>query len=232
MLVGMRHAPPFIEEAMGELAGLGVKRVIAVIMAPQHSPIIMAGYHRAVEQAQGVLGEDAVVRVPRAWHTVPAFLEALAIRVREALDRLPPQERATVPVLFTAHSLPKSVVDKEPEYIEMLRYTADETMRRTGLDMARCQFAYQSAGHTPEEWLKPDIKDLFPALRAAGHRRALVAPVQFLADHLEVLYDIDVEARKQAADAGIELARIEAFNTMPLFIEALADVVKREASLT
>src|SRR5206468_7938951 len=144
----------------------------------------------------------------------------------EALDRLPPDVRQRVPVLLTSHSLPKRVVDREPEYLDQLRETVDAIVERVGLAADRWQFAYQSAGHTPEEWLKPDMKDLMPGLRAAGHRRVLMVPVQFLADHLEILYDIDVAARQEAEAAGLEFHRIESLNCSPLFIEALAEIAR------
>jgi ferrochelatase len=129
-----------------------------------------------------------------------------------------------VPVLFTAHSLPKAVVDRDPGYLDQIAETIDAVVERTGLDRGRWQFAYQSAGHSPEEWLKPDLKDLLPGLRGAGHRSVLVVPVQFLADHLEILYDIDIAAREEAEEAGLTFHRIELMNTSPAFIRALADV--------
>ncbi len=227
---GMRHTPPFISDAVQELASTGANRLVGVILAPQHSPLIMAGYHRAFDEAAASNGVWASARVAGAWHTVPSFLDGLSGRLVHAIAGLPPGERDSAPVLFTAHSLPKSVAEKESQYIEMLRDTAQEMARRAGLPPDRWQFAYQSAGHTPEEWLTPDIKDLFPLLRGAGHRTALVAPVQFVSDHLEVLYDIDVEARHQAQEAGLQLVRTEMLNARPEFIRALADVVLREAT--
>ena len=229
--VGMRYAPPYVSDALSELAAAGIRRVVGIIMAPQHSPIIMGGYHRAVDDARGGLPSDLDVRIAGAWHTVPSFLGALARRVEEALGGYSPADRDRVQVLMTAHSLPKGVVDREPEYLEMLRGTAAEVARRVGLSDDRWRFTYQSAGHSPEEWLKPDIAELFPLLARSGLRDVLVAPVQFLADHLELLYDIDVAAREQAEQAGLELRRIEAFNVMPEFIGALADVVRRELDL-
>jgi protoporphyrin/coproporphyrin ferrochelatase len=107
--------------------------------------------------------------------------------------------------------------------------TAQLVAQKLGLAPDQWRWAYQSAGHTPEPWLTPDVKDLLPELAAQGHRRVLVVPVQFLADHLEVLYDIDVAAREEAASAGVALDRVESLNTMPVFIEALANVVRREA---
>lgn len=226
--IGMRHTPPFIEEGFAQLVAKGVSQVVGVILSPQYSPYIMGGYHRALEQAREAVVPQLPTRVAGAWHTVPAFIDALARRVSDALDECPAAERDEVAVLMTAHSLPKAVADQEPDYLQQLRQTAAAVAQRAGLPPQRWQFAYQSAGHTPQEWLRPDIKELFPTLRQAGHRHALVVPVQFLSDHLEVLYDIDVAAKKQAEESGIELRRIQTPCVMPELIQALAEVVQRE----
>lgn len=229
--VGMRYAPPYVGDTLSELAAAGINQVVGIIMAPQHSPIILGGYHQAMADARGALAEDLDVRIAGAWHTLPSFLGALASRVEVALDGYPSAERDGVHLLMTAHSLPKQVVDREPEYLDMLRGTAEAVAQRVGLADDRWRFAYQSAGHSPEEWLKPDIAELFPLLAESGCKDVLVVPVQFLADHLELLYDIDIAAREQAEEAGLKLRRIEAFNVMPEFIRALADVVHRELDL-
>ena len=122
--------------------------------------------------------------------------------------------------------MPKRVIEREPDYINHLKETAAAVAELVGLPRERWMFCYQSAGHTPEEWLKPDFADVMPQLRAAGHTDVLIAPVQFLADHLEILYDIEIGAREQAEQHGIHFARIESLNTSPLFIKALAEVVK------
>ena len=226
--IGMRHTPPFIEEGFAQLVAKGVSQVVGVILSPQYSPYIMGGYHRALEQAREAVAPQLPMRVAGAWHTVPAFIDALARRVSDALYECPAAERDKVAVLMTAHSLPKAVADQEPDYLQQLRHTADAVAQRVGLPPHRWQFAYQSAGHTPQEWLRPDIKELLPTLQQAGHRHVLVVPVQFLSDHLEVLYDIDVAAREQAEESGIELRRIQTPCTMPELIQALAEVVRRE----
>src|SRR5205807_7838179 len=199
--VGMRHAPPFISKGMRELAEAGVDRVVAVILSPQYSDVIMGGYLRAIATAREGLGDDIDVRVARAWYDVDDFLDGLAGRLVAALQRAGPDD---VPVLFTAHSLPRSGADGEPGYIQQLFDTATAVAERAHLARERWQFAYQSAGHTREPWLAPDIKDLLPDLRARGHRTVVVAPVQFLSDHLEVLYDIDVAAREEAEGLGMK----------------------------
>jgi ferrochelatase len=226
--VGMLHSEPGIDPAVQRFAAAGVKRVVGIVLSPQWSPIIMGGYTRAVGSAVRHLGDDAEVTVAGPWHLLPEFIEALSDRVREALARFPTQRRDSIPVILTAHSLPKTVVDREPEYLEQLMATVEAVVARAELAPGRWQFAYQSAGHTPEEWLKPDLKDLFPELVAAGKREVLVVPVQFLADHLEILYDIDVAAREEAEAAGIAFNRIELMNTSPAFIRALSAVVARE----
>lgn len=225
---GMRHTPPFVVDGLAELVGAGCDRVVAIVMSPQYSPIIMGGYRDAVAEAREKVAPEVPVRVADAWHDLPAWLDALAQRVREALDALPPRERATVPVVLTAHSLPERVVQREPRYLDQLHETIRGVVDRVGLADDRWQFAYQSAGHSPEPWLTPDMKDLLPGIAAAGHRRVLMVPVQFLADHLETLYDIDVGAREEAEEAGLTFHRIEMPNTMPAFISALAEVVHRE----
>jgi len=228
---GMRFSEPSIVRGLGELAALRVRRVVGIIMSPQYSPLLMGGYHRDVAAARRSLGDRAPdVAISGAWHREPAFLDALGERIREGLERFAIGERPSVPVLLTAHSLPRRVADQEPDYLAQLLETAETVAGRAGLDRSRWTFCWQSAGHEPGEWMKPDLADLMPALRAAGHRSVLIAPVQFLADHLETLYDIDVAARQQAEAAGLRFARIESLNTSPRFVDALAAVVTHRLS--
>ncbi|HEV2139363.1 MAG TPA: ferrochelatase [Nitrososphaerales archaeon] len=224
---GMRFSPPFIADVVKQAAP-EQGCVVGIVMSPQFSPIIMGGYVRSLQEAVASLHRDGLgLRIAEDWHLQPFFLEALAERVREALARFPPDVREEVPVLFTAHSMPKRVVEKEPDYIEQLKGTAAAVAELVGLKEGRWLFCYQSAGHTPEEWLKPDFADAMPELRKAGYNHVLIAPVQFLADHLEVLYDIEIGARQQAELAGVVFARIESLNTSPLLIKALAAVVRQ-----
>ena len=228
----MRFSEPSIEHALGEIRAMGVRRVVGIIMSPQYSPLLMGGYARDAAAARASLGDRAPdVEIAGAWHLQPAFLEALAARIRQALDLFSIEERGSVPVLLTAHSLPRRVADQEPAYLGQLVETAETVADRAGLGRDRWIFCWQSAGHEPGEWMKPDFADLMPVLRAAGHRSVLIAPVQFLADHLEILYDIDVGARQQAEAHGLRFARIESLNTSPRFIDALAAVVARHVAV-
>jgi len=147
-------------------------------------------------------------------------------RVVDALGALPPDDRETAAVLMTAHSLPSHVAEQEPGYLAQLRDTAEAVANRAGIAVDRWQFCWQSAGHEPGTWMKPDFADLMPELAAAGRRSVLVAPVQFLADHLEILYDVDIGAREQAERCDIRFFRIESLNDDPDLV-ALAAVARR-----
>ncbi len=226
VVAGMRFFPPLIANVV-PAAAEGASQIVGIIMSPQYSPIIMSGYVRALQQAVANLGrDDLTLKIAEDWHLQPFFLQGLAERVQQALHRFPPEVRERVPVLLTAHSMPRRVVENEPDYIHHLKETAAAIAKMLDLRAGRWMFCYQSAGHTPEEWLKPDFADVMPELRAAGYRHVLIAPVQFLADHLEILYDIEIGAREQAEAAGMQFARIESLNTSPLFIKALAAVVQ------
>jgi protoporphyrin/coproporphyrin ferrochelatase len=225
VMAGMRFAPPFVADLVPQAAA-GAQQLLGIIMSPQYSPIIMSGYARALDEAVvGLQRPELTHKLAGDWHLQPFFLQALAERVEQALARYPEDVRQHVPVLFTAHSMPKRVIEKEPNYISHLKETAASVAALVGLPAGRWQFCYQSAGHTPEEWLKPDFADVMPELRRAGKTHVLIAPIQFLADHLEILYDIEIGARQQAEEQGISFARTESLNTSPLFIKALASVV-------
>jgi ferrochelatase len=225
--VAMRFSEPSIEAGLVELRDRGAGEVAAIVLSPQYSALLMGGYGRALDAAALALGDAAPsVEIAGAWYREPGFVAAVAHRIREALDRFEGEERSSVAVLLTAHSLPRRVADQEPAYLDQLRATAEAVAAAVGLDAGDWQFCWQSAGHEPGEWMKPDFADLMPQLASAGRRAVLVAPVQFLADHLEILYDIDVGAREQAEHAGIRFARIESLNVEPSFIDALAAVAR------
>jgi ferrochelatase len=219
---GMRFSEPSIALAVQDVSARGADQLIGLILSPQYSPLLMSGYVTALREA----ADGLPVRCVEAWHLNPAFIDVMASRIRRALAAYAGEP---VPVLLTAHSLPKRVVDREPGYVEQLHDTARAIAAAAELADEQWSFVYQSAGHTPEEWLKPDMLDVLPQLAAAGHRDVVVAPVQFLADHLETLYDVDVAGREQALAAGFEtFARVPAPNAEPDFIATLASVVRGE----
>ena len=226
--VGMLHSPPRITDAVDDLLGQGARRILAITLAPQFSSIILSGYQRTLDQVAA--SRQVEISLAGAWHTERALIASLADRLQAALATFPLELRGRVPVIFTAHSLPLAVVERDPGYIQQLTETAGSVAARAGLNRERWQFAYQSAGHSPEPWLKPDLADMLPGLRASGHRDVLIAPLQFVADHLEILYDLDIAAREQADAQGLRYHRMAMPNTSPDFITALAEVVRREAT--
>jgi ferrochelatase len=215
--VGMRFSEPGIgDEIRALVAEDAAERIVALPMSPQWSDRLMAGYERAVADSSTV-----PFALARSWYRAPSFIAAIAGATRESLVRVGGPSTA---IVLTAHSLPRRVFEAEPAYVEELRETARIVAETAGL--ATWSFAYQSAGHTAEEWLRPDLVDLFPSLAAQGATDVLVVPVQFLADHLEVLYDLDIAAAAQARAAGLNYHRIPMPNTRSDFIDALAEIVR------
>jgi len=217
VFVGMRNWRPFIADALEEAQRAGVTDLAVVPMAPQYSSLSVAKYRQAVEVA---LPAAMSLRFVDSWHADPGLLDAFAARVRQALARGPVDA-----VVFTAHSLPQSAIDKGDPYAEQVKQTAAGVAARAGL--AEYEQAWQSAGRTPEPWLGPSLEERLDALAARGRTQALVAPIGFVCDHTEILYDIDVQAQQFARARGLTLRRTESLNTLPSFIRALADVVRR-----
>ena len=217
---GMRHIAPRIATIVEGMAGDGVERFVAIALAPQRSSNA-AGYWRAVQAGLDAAGESA----PKAafiesWHDEPGFIDALATATREALDRF--DDPSSVRVVFTAHSLPARVVAEGDRYPDEIAATSRLVAGRLGL--ARYEQAFQSAGRTGEPWLGPDLRDEMRRLASEGVREIVVSPVGFVAEHLEVLYDIDIEAQAVAKELGMRLERARSMNTDEQFISALADI--------
>ena len=228
---GMRHSAPFIHDVVAACKEEGATSIIGIILSPQFSSFIMEGYCTALQAACTQAGySDGQVRVVGEWSTEPHFIQLLATRVTDALRTLRAQYGRYVPVLFTTHSLPERVVKKDPSYLTQLQKTIDATVVAIADPDFTWVAAYQSAGHTPEEWLKPDIVDILRVEAEKKTKAVLIAPIQFLADHLEILYDLDIAGREQCAEMNVAYNRIELPNTHPLFIESLAALVHTEVS--
>ncbi|HUQ44684.1 MAG TPA: ferrochelatase [Candidatus Limnocylindria bacterium] len=226
--IGMRFSEPSIEGGLVALGDAGVQHVAAIILSPQYSPLLMSGYAKAIDAARARLGPGAPqVTLAGAWHHEPAFIEGLARRARETLGQLPSADQDAVHVLFTAHSLPRRVANEEPGYLDQLRRTAEAVAAGAGIPVDGWTFCWQSAGHEPGEWMRPDFADLMPEIAGAGCRAVVVVPVQFLADHLEILYDVEVGAREQAERYGLAFHRIESLNDDRSLVSALAAVARR-----
>jgi ferrochelatase len=223
--LGNKHAPPFVEEAVAELAGAAPHDIVGLVLAPHYSRGSVGEYH---ERAAAAAGERGIAYVGiDAWHDEPAWLDAQADRVRAALRPLP----AKTKVLFTAHSLPERVLLADP-YPDQLRASATAIAERAGLDpWYGWALAWQSAGRTPEPWGGPDVLDVIRDLAATGRAEGvLVCPQGFVSDHLELLYDLDIDARRVATESGLAFARTASINDEPVVMAALAQRVRRAVS--
>jgi ferrochelatase len=240
--LGLKHSPPFIPEGVARMREDGIRRAVAIVMAPHWSGMSVETYVRRVEAAVHDEGGPAFSFV-RQWYGHPRFVDFLASRVSDALDRLSEHDRRRVHVLFSAHSLPvrtlgdasqrclrcdSSSCRKRCAYDAQLRETADLVAAK--LDVGSYGIAWQSAGRTSDPWWGPPIEDAIREAGRAGHRAVLVCSAGFVADHLEVLFDLDVEARGIAAEEGMRFVRTEMPNADPRFIDALADVVRDHVS--
>lgn len=225
--VGMRHWHPFIRETVAEIAAHGAQKIVALCMAPHYSRLSVGAYFAKLREALDEHGVRADVAYVESWHTHPRFIQAIADKVTVSLDRFPPEARDAVRIVCTAHSLPVSVIEQGDPYDAQLRETARLLARQLGIGPDRWQFCYQSAGARAVPWLGPDLGDVIVELAASGQRNALVVPIGFVADHVEILYDVDIEARRIAERTGVHLERTDSLNISPRFIDALADVVRQ-----
>jgi ferrochelatase len=226
--VAMKHWHPYIREVVPMILGAGYRRIIALTLAPHYSKMSIGGYKRALQDS--LKGTHHVeVEFIDSWYGNPIFHRAVAERITCALNQFQPN--AEVHVMFTAHSLPERILDYGDPYPKQLAASCQAIADL--LKITHWSFAYQSAGHTSEKWLGPDIRSALDVFsNSAEHcRNVLVVPVGFVADHLEILYDIDVEAQGFANRHDLNLRRIESLNTSSMFISALADVVKSRVSI-
>jgi protoporphyrin/coproporphyrin ferrochelatase len=214
---GAKHTDPLIEESAALLAGAGVTRVVGLVLTPHGSTL---GSQEYIERAAAALGSAThFVPVP-PWYGHPPLVELLAAQVRDALASV----RGRARVIFTAHSLPERIRESGDTYPEQLAESARLVAAAAGLD--EWMVAWQSAGRTPEPWLGPDVREVVRQLAAGDLAEAVViCPIGFVADHLEVLYDLDVEVAGVAAAGGLAYARTASLNDNPAFIGTLADLV-------
>ncbi len=224
VVAGMLHSAPTIDNAVAQLVEAGCKKMFGLLLSPQYSEIIMGGYHRSLEAAAAKYGISFSIINP--WPDEPNFIKLTASRLMEEHQKLSKQYGQAVPIILTTHSLPESVVNKDPGYLGQLQQTVAAIVREAGLKDNAWESAYQSAGHTPEKWLTPDLKDILASYANQAVAGVLIVPIQFLADHLEVLYDLDIAAREQANELGIHYHRIQLPNLDNLFIKALANIVQ------
>lgn len=220
--VGMRHWRPFIADTVDRMAADGVRRAVAIVMAPHFSSMSVGAYKKKLEAA--VAGRFEVALVER-WGDHPAFLDAVATRLRETLARF--SDPSQVAVIFSAHSLPQRILAAGDSYPAELRASAAAVADRLGL--AGWQFAYQSAGAMAEPWLGPDVERVMRDLAAGGARAIALCPIGFVCDHVEILYDVDVVYQGLARQLGVRLERTASLNDAPGLVEALRGLARDAA---
>jgi ferrochelatase len=226
--LGQKHAAPFIADAIDAMATDGVEEAVGLVLAPHFSRMSVGDYEARARGAAEARGWSGGLEMIESWHLEDGYVEYLVREVKIAIDALSAPARERPVVVFTAHSLPARILETGDPYPEQLQATADAVGGRAGLE--RWRIAWQSAGHTRDPWLGPDITETIATLAAGGATGVVVCPCGFVADHLEVLYDVDIEAARVASESGIGLTRTRMPNDDPAFLDMLAEVVMRRFS--
>lgn len=224
--IGMRHADPRIAVGVEALIDAGVDEIVAITLAPHYSRMSVGAYAALAQEAVAGASRPVPLTVVQSWNRAPAYVAFLTAAVRDRLADLPDGTH----VVFTAHSLPERILAGGDPYPDQLRETAEAVAAEAGL--TRWSIGWQSAGRTADPWIGPDVLEVLDTLAADGVPGVLVCAAGFVADHLEVLYDLDIEARDRAAALGIAFARTASPNADPAFLEGLADVVADHAQQT
>jgi ferrochelatase len=223
VFVGMKHWHPSIDEAVGDIAAAGVDLLAGIVLAPHFSGMSIGGYESRILAAAGARGAGFELRMVRSWYEEPGFVQFAAHRLGETLGDW---DRGTATrVIFTAHSLPERILAEGDPYRDQLLASARLIADAAG--GVEWELAFQSASDTGEPWLGPDVVEQLEAFAAGGGRRAVVAPIGFTADHLEVLYDVDVECAEAADRLGLVLRRLPSPNDDPAFAAVLAGIAVR-----
>lgn len=225
--VGMRHWHPTLEQAARELASDGVRRLIGLVMAPHYSRMSVELYYERLGRALEAAGAAIEVERIDSWKDDPGYLTVVEDHIGRGLARFGAGERGEVELVFTAHSLPQRILEWDDAYPRELQATY-QALRAKFPDQ-RAHFAYQSAAMTPEPWLGPDVRALIAERIADGVRGFLVAPIGFVSEHVEILYDIDIDLRQTAEAGGARLERIEMPGADPRLMSSLAERVHRAA---
>lgn len=222
-----KHWNPWIPETVAQMAVDGIKQAAALVLAPQGSKMSSGSYFDQIDKAMNELPEPFKIAKVFNWHQEPGFIAAEVEKMEEALARFPGVPREEITVVFTCHSLPERILTWGDPYPQHLREIGQAISESCGLK--KVEYAYQSAGRTPEPWLGPDIREKIPQLAVSGEKNVIVSSVGFISDHLEVIYDLDVEVTPIAQELGIHFERTGMLNDHPLLMQALADLLRREA---
>jgi protoporphyrin/coproporphyrin ferrochelatase len=227
--VGFRHSGPSIRQSLEKMTADGVERALGFILSSHQTDASWQRYKKNVAEAREEIGAFApVIEYCPGWHDHPLFIRTWAEEIEDKLDQIAPPKRAEAPVLFTAHSVPVAMADRSP-YREQIRESC--SLVAALLDHERWSLAYQSrSGNPTEAWLEPDIGNALGSVAREGASEVVVAPIGFVSDHVEVLYDLDIEARQTAEALGLKFLRAEAPNDHPIFVRMMADVIESKLS--
>lgn len=223
--VGMRHWHPYIRDVLRDIARDGITKLAAICLTPYYSRMSVGAYFQTMQEGLAADGLSTDVTRVESWNDAPKLVEAYAHKVREGLHRMWSADIKDPVVLFTAHSLPKKMMEEGDPYEKELHETMELILKK--LPTVRSRICYQSAGRTPEPWLGPELVHVIDEIGSAKEPGVLVCPYGFVSDHIEILYDVDIEAKQRAAKWGMRFERTESLNTDPRFIEALARTVLR-----
>jgi ferrochelatase len=226
VFVGMRHWTPWIHEAVEEIKEAGIGQLVGIVMAPHYSGMSIARYIGKVEEAKAAIGADFEFACIQSWGDQPLFIEALMEKIAKARLLFSKEEAENLHVIFTAHSLPEKILSENDPYQEQLLETSRLLADKAGV--RHWSFAFQSAGRTQEKWLGPDLLEEINMLSGKGIKSILVCSVGFITDHLEVLYDIDVEGKAKAKQSGIHLERTASLNDHTNLAQLFAKLVKEK----
>jgi ferrochelatase len=224
VFIGMRHWSPWIEDTVRDMLNEGIKEAVAIVLAPHYSQMSVARYHQKIQDGLALYEGVINFRYVDSYHTAPGYIEALANRVKEGLSHYPAGSETHV--IFSAHSLPVRILKMGDPYQDQLFETARLVAKQAGLVDNQWSWSYQSAGRTPEPWLGPQIEEHIRKLAQEGKKNLVSVPVGFVSEHVEILFDIDIKAKKLAEELEIKLERPPALNTDPLYIKALAELVR------
>lgn len=226
--LGQKHSAPFIADAMKQIARDGIDDLIGLVLAPHFSTMSVGDYERRARAGAEAASWGGRLQMVDSWHLESGYIALLAERVRTELAELPSEVRGDALVIFSAHSLPERIITNGDPYADQLRETAEAVA--AAVSLPRWRTGWQSAGRTEDPWLGPDILEIVEKEAADGTKAIVVCPCGFVADHLEVLYDLDIEAARSAARLGIDLRRTRSPNADPEFLDVLAAVVRRAPS--
>jgi protoporphyrin/coproporphyrin ferrochelatase len=229
MYLGLKHIEPFVEDAVKQMRDDGIEEAVSIVLAPHFSTFSVKSYNERAKEEAKKLGGPTITSI-ESWYDEPKFIQYWATKVKETFEKMPEDEKENACLIVSAHSLPEKILNMGDPYPNQLKETAD--LIASQANVKNYEIGWQSAGNTPEPWLGPDVQDLTRDLyHKKGYKAFVYIPVGFVSEHLEVLYDNDIECKNVTDEVGASYYRPEMPNAQPEFIDALASVVMKHLNL-